>query len=224
VDDSCGAMRTHAHPHRAPLAARRYAAEAASCDPARREEMPDGCIRTGCPPICAGEPACREEIATMTQLNSLEELTLLSEVLPDDLPADLDTLMREAGLGAGGLYWKLGIRLEEASAQLVTGTMPVAGNTQPQGLLHGGASIAFAETLASTAAAMYAGTRRAAVGVEVSATHHRPARGGTVRGTARAVHLGGSMATYHVELTDERGRLLCSCRVSCMLTPRPGLK
>jgi len=92
VDDSCGAMRTHAHPHRAPLAARRYAAEAASCDPARREEMPDGCIRTGCPPICAGEPACREEIATMTQLNSLEELTLLSEVLPDDLPADLEAL------------------------------------------------------------------------------------------------------------------------------------
>ncbi|WP_328750670.1 hotdog fold thioesterase [Streptomyces sp. NBC_00285] len=160
----------------------------------------------------------------MTQPIGIKEFKLMAEVLPDDLPDNLDTLMREAGLGAGGLYWKLGIRLEEASARLVVGTMPVEGNTQPQGLLHGGASIAFAETLASTAAAMYAGTRRIAVGVEVSATHHRSARGGTVRGTARAGHLGSSMATYNVELTDERGRLLCSCRVSCMLKPRPGLK
>ncbi|MEU0965916.1 hotdog fold thioesterase [Streptomyces sp. NPDC005917] len=154
----------------------------------------------------------------------IEEFKLMAEVLPDDLPDDLGTLMREAGVGAGGLYWKLGIQLEEASAQLVVGTMPVEGNTQPQGLLHGGASIAFAETLASTAAAMYAGTRRVAVGVEVSATHHRSARNGTVRGSAQAVHLGSSMATYNVELTDERGRLLCSCRVSCMLKPRPALR
>ncbi|MFE2215070.1 hotdog fold thioesterase [Streptomyces canus] len=153
----------------------------------------------------------------------IEQFTLMAEVLPDDLPDDLGTLMREAGLGAGGLYWKLGIQLEEASAQLVVGTMPVEGNTQPQGLLHGGASIAFAETLASTAAAMYAGTRRIAVGVEVSATHHRSARNGRVRGSAQAVHLGSSMASYNVELTDERGRLLCSCRVSCMLKPRPGM-
>ncbi|MGD6747701.1 PaaI family thioesterase [Streptomyces sp. BH106] len=148
----------------------------------------------------------------------------MGKVLPDDLPEELGTLMREAGLGAGGLYWKLGIRLQEANAREVVGVMPVEGNTQPQGLLHGGASIAFAETLASTAAAMYAGTSRSAVGVEVSATHHRSARSGVVRGTARALHLGSSMATYNVELTDGRGRLVCSCRVSCVLTPRPAAK
>jgi uncharacterized protein (TIGR00369 family) len=160
----------------------------------------------------------------MTLPAGTEVLDDMANVLPDDLPEDLGTLMREAGLGAGGLYWKLGIQLHEATAQDVIGTMPVNGNTQPQGLLHGGASIAFAETLASTAAAMYAGTSRIAVGVEVSATHHRSARTGVVHGRAQAVHLGASMATYNVELTDERGRLVCSCRVSCMLKPRPAAK
>jgi 1,4-dihydroxy-2-naphthoyl-CoA hydrolase len=145
----------------------------------------------------------------------------LGLLLPDDLPEDLDKLMRSAGLGAGGLYWKLGMRIESASAEEVTGTMPVAGNTQPYQLLAGGASVAFAETLASTAAALYAGPDQIAVGVEVSASHHRSARTDVVRGVATAVHLGGSLASYDVGVFDRRGRKLCSCRVTCMIRPRP---
>jgi 1,4-dihydroxy-2-naphthoyl-CoA hydrolase len=154
----------------------------------------------------------------MTQTDSL---TPLDAVLPDDLPTELGEFMRAAGLGAGGLYWKLGITIESATPQRVSGTMPVEGNTQPQLLLHGGASIAFAETLASTAAALFAGDRRVAVGIEVSASHHRSARDGLVHGVATAVHLGSSLATYDVSVADDRNRLLCSARVTCAIRPRP---
>jgi 1,4-dihydroxy-2-naphthoyl-CoA hydrolase len=142
--------------------------------------------------------------------------------LPDDLPVELDALMRASGLGAGGLYWKLGIRIIEAAPTRVVGTMPVEGNTQPYGLLHGGASIAFAETLASTASVLHAGPDRIAVGIEVSATHHRSARSGTAYGVATALCLGPTLATYHVQVVDGRNHNLCSCRVTCMIRPRPG--
>jgi 1,4-dihydroxy-2-naphthoyl-CoA hydrolase len=154
----------------------------------------------------------------MTPTHSAEHL---DRVLPDDLPTELDALMRAEGWGAGGLYWKLGITISTASGREVTGTMPVAGNTQPHLLLHGGASIAFAETLASTAAALYAGPHRIAVGVEVSASHHRSTRAGTVHGVATAAHLGSSLASYDVVINDEHGRRLSSVRVTCMIRPRP---
>jgi 1,4-dihydroxy-2-naphthoyl-CoA hydrolase len=154
----------------------------------------------------------------MTSTHTLQHPDWL---LPDDLPADLDALMRAEGWGAGGLYWKLGIKILTASGREVTGTMPVAGNTQPHLLLHGGASIAFAETLASTAAALHAAPNRIAVGVEVSASHHRAARSGTVRGVATATHLGSALASYEVVVSDEDERRLSSVRVTCMLRPRP---
>src|SRR5688500_12233026 len=85
---------------------------------------------------------------------------------------------------AGMLGGRLGIEITEASPERVVGTMPVDGNTQPLGLLHGGASCALAESLGSVGASMHAAVTFGgyAVGVEISATHHRPARGGRVTG------------------------------------------
>lgn len=143
--------------------------------------------------------------------------TQIGETLPGNLPAGLDALLRAAGLGVGGLYWKLGIRITEAEPDRVCGTMPVEGNTQPYGLLHGGASIAFAETLASTASVLYAGRNRRAVGVKVSATHHRAVRSGLVHGTATAVECGAALVTYEVQILDDERRRVCTCRITCML-------
>lgn len=118
---------------------------------------------------------------------------------------------------AGTLIERMGIVVTEASATRTVGTMPVAGNTQPYGLLHGGASAVLAETLGSVAAMAYAGEGRAAVGIELNATHHRSARSGVVTGTATALHLGRTLATYQVVVEDEEGRPVCTARLTCML-------
>jgi uncharacterized protein (TIGR00369 family) len=118
---------------------------------------------------------------------------------------------------AGTLIERMGIVVTETSAQRTVGTMPVAGNTQPYGLLHGGASAVLAETLGSVAAMEYAGAGRAAVGIELNATHHRSARAGLVTGTATAIHLGRTLATYQVVVEDDAGRPLCTARLTCML-------
>lgn len=122
---------------------------------------------------------------------------------------------------SGSLLERMGIEITDVTAERATGTMPVEGNTQPYGLLHGGASAVLAETLGSFAAAAHAGPDRAAVGVELSATHHRSARSGLVTGTARALHLGRSLATYEVVVEDEDGRRLCTARLTCMLLDAP---
>jgi uncharacterized protein (TIGR00369 family) len=122
--------------------------------------------------------------------------------------------------GMGGLNEKLGVQITEATAERVVGTMPVEGNTQPYGLLHGGASVALAETLGSVGSAIHAHPDRLSVGIEINATHHRSATSGTVTGTATAVHLGRSTATYEVVVTDERGKRVCTSRITCALMPR----
>jgi uncharacterized protein (TIGR00369 family) len=97
--------------------------------------------------------------------------------------------------------------------------MPVAGNTQPFGLLHGGASCVLAESLGSVAATLHA--RQAfggyAVGLEISATHHRAVSSGVVTGVATAIHRGGTVATYEIVITDESGQRVCTARLSCVL-------
>ena len=95
--------------------------------------------------------------------------------------------------------------------------MPVAGNTQPYGLLHGGASAVLAETLGSYAANAHATDGRAAVGIELNVTHHRSVRSGSVHGTATAVHLGGNLASYEVVVVDDDGRRVATARLTCML-------
>jgi 1,4-dihydroxy-2-naphthoyl-CoA hydrolase len=122
---------------------------------------------------------------------------------------------------AGPLAERLGIELVEAAPERVVGTMPVAGNTQPYGLLHGGATLALAESLGSAGAHLHAGTGRQAVGIEISASHHRSTASGTVTGVATAAHLGHQLATYDVLVSDEAGRRLCSARITCFLRDAP---
>ena len=117
------------------------------------------------------------------------------------------------------LHDRMGIEILEASADRVVGTMPVEGNTQPYGLLHGGASLVLAESLGSFGSAIYGHPDRIAVGIEINATHHRAARSGTVTGTATPIHLGGTLATWDVEIVDESGRRICTARITCLLRP-----
>ncbi len=121
------------------------------------------------------------------------------------------------------LVSRMGIAILEATAQRVVGTMPVAGNTQPYGLLHGGASCVLAETLGSLGAALHAGPGRITVGIEISATHHRAATSGQVTGVASMLHGGRTITTYEVVISDEQGRRVCTSRLTCLLSDRiPG--
>lgn len=121
--------------------------------------------------------------------------------------------------GMGGLNDRMGIEIVEISPERVVATMPVEGNTQPYGLLHGGASVVLAETLGSIGSALHARPDKVSVGVDINATHHRAVRSGTVTGVATAAHLGRSMATYDVVITDERGKRVCTARITCALVP-----
>ena len=118
---------------------------------------------------------------------------------------------------ADTLPGRMGIKILEASPQRVVGTMPVAGNTQPYGLLHGGASCVLAESLGSLGAALHAGPGRVTLGIEISATHHRGAAGGEVTGVATLLHGGRTLTTYEIVITDEQDRRVCTSRLTCLL-------
>jgi uncharacterized protein (TIGR00369 family) len=120
-------------------------------------------------------------------------------------------------LARGTLPERMGIEITEASARRVVGTMPVTGNVQPYGLLHGGASCVLAETLGSLGAALHAGPGRVTVGIEINATHHSGAREGTVTGVATMLHGGRTLATYEIVITDENGRRVCTSRLTCLI-------
>ncbi|GAB3498609.1 hotdog fold thioesterase [Flexivirga sp.] len=120
-------------------------------------------------------------------------------------------------MNAGTLGEKMGIVFVAASPERIVATMPVAGNNQPYGLLHGGASVVLAETLGSVGAALHAGEGRIAVGLDINATHHRGVRSGLVTGTATPLSLGRTLASYEVVITDEDGRRLCTSRITCLL-------
>ena len=121
----------------------------------------------------------------------------------------------------GALNHKMGVKILEASADRVVATMPVEGNTQPYGLLHGGASVVLAETLGSIGAALHAGPERVAVGLDINATHHRAARRGLVTGTATPINAGSTIVSYEVAITDEDGKRVCTSRITCLLRDRP---
>ncbi|MGI5399713.1 PaaI family thioesterase [Streptomyces sp. CA-135486] len=118
---------------------------------------------------------------------------------------------------AGTLGDRMGVEITEASAERVVGTMPVAGNTQPYGLLHGGASAVLAETLGSVGSMMHGGSTKVAVGVDLNCTHHRGVRSGLVTGVATPVHRGRSTATYEIVITDEQDKRVCTARLTCLL-------
>jgi 1,4-dihydroxy-2-naphthoyl-CoA hydrolase len=122
----------------------------------------------------------------------------------------------------GELDEKMGVSIVEQSVQKVVATMPVEGNRQSFGLLHGGASLAVGEAVGSWASVIYAGTLgKTAVGVDVSATHHKAARGGTVTITATPIHLGRTLTTHEVVLTNDDGARLCTMRITNLLLDRP---
>ena len=121
----------------------------------------------------------------------------------------------------GELDIKLGVVILEESAERVVATLPVEGNRQSFGLLHGGASVAFAEALGSWAAVIHAGPGKSAVGLDINATHHRSAQSGLVTGTARAISLGRSVTSHEIEIRDDRDRLLCTARITNLIVDQP---
>jgi uncharacterized protein (TIGR00369 family) len=116
-----------------------------------------------------------------------------------------------------GLDRTMGLEILELTPERVVGRLPVQGNTQPFGLWHGGASCVLAETLGSMGSALHAGGGVRALGVEINATHHRSARDGWVTGTATPLHLGRTLATYEVVITDDAGERVCTARITCAL-------
>jgi len=128
-------------------------------------------------------------------------------------------LLRERGQGA--LDIKMGIKLIEASPERLVATMPVEGNTQPIGLLHGGANVVLAESLGSIGTQLHAGPERKIVGVDINATHHKSATSGIVTAVATPVSLGKTMCCYEIVITNEKGERTCTARITCLiLQPR----
>ena len=124
-------------------------------------------------------------------------------------------ILRERGRGE--LDKKMGIEIIEASPERLIATMPVEGNTQALGLLHGGANVVLAESLGSIGTQLHAGPHRRIVGVDINATHHKSATSGFVTGTATAVTLGKTLCCYNVEITNDKGERTCSARITCLI-------
>ena len=121
----------------------------------------------------------------------------------------------------GAMAERMGITVSFATADKVVGHMPVEGNTQPFGLLNGGASMAFAETLGSVGAHLHAGPSRSVVGIDINVTHHRSATSGQVTGTATPLSLGRTIAVYEIVITDVRDKRICTARLTCLLRDLP---
>lgn len=144
--------------------------------------------------------------------------------MPSDPPTGSEDTV--AGMNAGSrgtLAERMGIEFLEATPERVVGRMPVAGNTQPYGLLHGGASAVLAETLGSVCAALHAGPDRIAVGIELNATHHKAMREGWVIGVATPLAAGRSAASLEIVISTESGERVCTSRLTCLLRDKvPG--
>ena len=115
----------------------------------------------------------------------------------------------------GELDEKMGVKVLEQSAERVVATMPIDGNRQSLGLLHGGGMVALAEAVGSWAAVIHASPMgRAAVGVDVNATHHASGHEGTVTATATAIRLGRRLTSHEIVIEDDAGRRLCTARIT----------
>lgn len=138
------------------------------------------------------------------------------------LPPDLDPELVErlVGTGGGALCRTMGIEFLELSAERSVATMPVEGNTQVIGLLHGGAHVVLGESLGSISSAIHAGPGRFAVGIEINATHSRSITEGLVTGTCTALVLGRTLATHEIVMTDDAGRRLSTVRMTNLLRDR----
>lgn len=130
-------------------------------------------------------------------------------------------LARINGWSANTMMETLGIRVTAIGEDWLQGTMPVDRRThQPYGLLHGGASVALAETLGSTAAMLTLDpAREIAVGLDINANHIRGVRSGTVTGTARMLHIGRSTQVWEIRIEDADGALVCISRITMAVVP-----
>ena len=128
---------------------------------------------------------------------------------------DFLEVIRERGSGA--LDKKMGIEIIEASPNRLVGTMPVEGNTQPIGLLHGGANVVLAESLGSIGTQLNAGADRMIVGIDINATHHKATATGVVTGVATAVSIGKTLCCWDIVITNENGQRTCTARITCMI-------
>ena len=128
---------------------------------------------------------------------------------------DFLAIIRERGSGA--LDKKMGIEITEASLTRLVATMPVEGNTQPMGILHGGANVVLAESLGSIGTQLNAGENRRIVGVDVNATHHKATAQGIVTGVATAVSIGKTLCCWEVVITNEGGERTCTARITCLI-------
>ena len=119
----------------------------------------------------------------------------------------------------GTLMQALGIEFTELGDGCLRATMPVDARThQPYGLLHGGASVALAETLGSSAGMLMAGGN-AVVGLEINANHLRAVRSGIVTGTARPIHVGRSTHVWEIRIGNDAGELTCIARLTMAVVP-----
>jgi 1,4-dihydroxy-2-naphthoyl-CoA hydrolase len=134
---------------------------------------------------------------------------------PENLDPEL--VERLVTSGGGALAHKMGIEFVELSAEHSVATMPVEGNTQVVGILHGGAHVVLAESLGSVSSAIHAGPGRIAVGIEINASHSRSIASGTVTATCTALSLGRTLATHEIVVRDENGRRLSTVRMTNFL-------
>jgi 1,4-dihydroxy-2-naphthoyl-CoA hydrolase len=144
--------------------------------------------------------------------------------MSSDPPTTSEVNVASLTAASGGtLVERMGIELLEATTSRVVGRMPVAGNTQPYGLLHGGASVVLAETLGSLCAALHAGPDRIAVGIEINATHHKAVQDGWVVGVATPLAAGRSAASLEIVIATESGERVCTSRLTCLIRDKvPG--
>ncbi|MDJ1113713.1 hotdog fold thioesterase [Microbacterium dauci] len=141
--------------------------------------------------------------------------------MPTDVPSPDDALAWATGRGMGALAEKMGIEWLEFTPERAIARMPVAGNTQPVGLLHGGAYVVLGESLGSMHANFHAGPGRLAVGIDINATHTRSATEGYVTGTCTPIHLGRTMTVHEIVVTDEQGRRCSTVRITNLVRDLP---
>jgi uncharacterized protein (TIGR00369 family) len=128
-----------------------------------------------------------------------------------------DAKLLSAKRGVGELAQKMGIEILELSAERAVATMPVTGNTQPLGLMHGGAYLVLGETLGSFAANVWAGEQAHAVGIEISASHSKSATAGLVTGVATAISLGKTLTVHEIVVSNEKGERCSTIRITNLI-------
>lgn len=174
--------------------------------------------------------------ASLVVMDQPSDVSYTPGVTPQPTPEEREALMRVHGVppemfdqmgpfGVSPLAAKMGIVFQELRAERLVATMPVAGNEQNAGILHGGAHLVLGETLGSIAAVLHTqerfGERRPVVGIEIGASHQRAVGKGIVTGTCTPIHRGRTLTTHEIVVADEEGRRLSTIRITNMILDRP---